>query len=69
MNLKIVPAIRDIDDTNALCDVTLKKYKYICKMCHNKLKKKNPEMPAQACTNGLELAPVPSELQNLSDLE
>ena len=26
-------------------------------------------MPAQACANGLELAPIPPELQNLSDLE
>ena len=59
----------DVDNTNALADVTLKKYEYICKTCHNKLKKKNPEMPAQACANGLELAPVPPELQNLSDLE
>ena len=35
----------------------------------DKLKKKNREMPAQACTNELELAPIPPELQNLSDLE
>ena len=59
----------DVDDTSALTNVTLNKYEYICKTCHNKLKKKNPEMSAQACTNGLELAPVPPELQNLSDLE
>ena len=50
-------------------NVTLKTYEYICKTCHNKLKKKHPEMPAQACANGLELSPVPPELQNLSDLE
>ena len=51
----------DVDDTSALTNVTLKKYEYICKTCHNKLKKKKPEMPAQACANGLELAPVPPE--------
>ena len=38
----------DVDNTNALADVTLKKYEYICKTCHNKLKKRNLEMPAQA---------------------
>ena len=59
----------DVDDTSALTNVTLKKYEYICKTCHNKLKRKKPEMPAQACANGLELASVPPELQNLSDLE
>ena len=50
-------------------DVTLKTYEYICNTCHNKLRKKKPEMPAQACANGLQLSPVPPELQNLSDLE
>ena len=50
-------------------NVALKRYEYICKTCHNKLRKKKPEMPAQACANGLQLSPVPSELQNLSDLE
>ena len=57
------------DMTYHLQNVALKKYEYICNTCHNKLKKKNPEVPAQACANGLQLSPVLPELQNLRDLK
>ena len=57
------------DSPNLQHQFTLKHYEYICVTCHNCLKRKKPKMPAQACANGLQLTPIPPELQNLSDLE
>ena len=42
---------------------------YICVRCKSCLTKKKPEMPDQACANGLRLYDIPDELRNMFPLE
>ena len=42
---------------------------YICIQCRNSLQQKNPRMPDQACTNGLQMHHIPQDLQNIMPLE
>ena len=42
---------------------------FICVHCRNCLGQKNPKMPDQACTNGLDLDDMPKDLQDISPLE
>ena len=41
----------------------------ICKTCHKDLKSPQPKLPCQAVANGLQITPLPHELQHLNDLE
>ena len=42
---------------------------YICKTCHKDLKNPQPKLPCQAVVNGLQITPLPHELQHFNDLE